>query len=217
MLTVISSNCSCASPLQTWIQEYGYQLLFMPLGVEDFFLNLGKGGREGGKGKGGREGRSHGFFSGGREGNQLLPQSIKRDHRKLTAYWWLVREGGGGDGVIWMLQSSVSKFHCGTTKILKPLPPMINNDQSLSLSWMKNILLKSYFYFHCFLWDNLTCLSPQEVRVNLDAAIASALTENWLMTPRSLRMPFIVRWTIVLSHFPCFFTGQSPSQGAVQE
>ena len=207
MLTVISSNCSYASPLQTWIQEYGYQLLFMPLGVEDFFLNLG----------GGREGRSHGFFSGGREGNQLLPQSIKGEHRKLTAYWWLVREGGGGDGVIWMLQSSVSKFHCGTTKILKPLPLMINNDQSLNLSWMKNILLKSYIYSHCFLWDNLTCLSPQEVRVNLDAAIASALTENWLMTPRSLRMPFIVRWTIVLSHFPCFFTGQSPSQGAVQE
>ena len=49
----------------------------MPLGVEDFFLNVGGGGREG---------RSHGFFSGGREGNQLLPQSIKRDHRKLTAY-----------------------------------------------------------------------------------------------------------------------------------
>lgn len=47
----------------------------MPLGVEDFF-----------KFGGGREGRSHGFFSGGREGNQLLPQSIKRDHRKLTAY-----------------------------------------------------------------------------------------------------------------------------------
>ena len=38
-----------------------------------------------GGGRGG-EGRSHGFFSGGREGNQLLPQSIKRDHRKLTAY-----------------------------------------------------------------------------------------------------------------------------------
>ena len=206
MLAVISSNCSSASPLQTWIQEYGYQLLFMPLGVEDFFFNWG-----------GREGRWNGFFSGGREGNQLLPQSIKGEHRKLTAYWWLVREGGVGDGVIWMLQSRVSKFHCGTTKILKPLPLMINNDQSLNLSWMKNILLKSCIYSHCFLWDNLTCLSPQEVRVNLDAAIASDLTENWLMTSRSLRMPFIVRWTIVLSHFPCFFTGQSPSQGAVQE
>ena len=42
MLAVISSNCSSASPLQTWIQEYGYQLLFMPLGVEDFFFNWGE-------------------------------------------------------------------------------------------------------------------------------------------------------------------------------
>ena len=50
----------------------------MPLGGGGFFFKRG-GGRGG-------EGRSHGFFSGGREGNQLLPQSIKRDHRKLTAY-----------------------------------------------------------------------------------------------------------------------------------
>ena len=206
MLTVISSNCSSASPLQTWIQEYGYQLLFMPLGVEDFFFNLWGG--------------SHMvFFFRGKGGESVVAAEYKGGPQKIDCLLMASqgRGGGGGDGVTWMLQSSVSKFHCGTTKILKPLPPMINNDQSLSLSWMKNILLKSYFYFHCFLWDNLTCLSPQEVRVNLDAAIASALTENWLMTPRSLRMPLIVRWTIVLSHFPCFFTGQSPSQGAVQE
>lgn len=206
MLTVISSNCSYASPLQTWIQEYGYQLLFMPLGVEDFFLNLGGGGRGG-----------HMVFFRGKGGESVVATEYKEGPQKIDCLLMASQGRGGGDGVIWMLQSSVSKFHCGTTKILKPLPPMINNDQSLSLSWMKNILLKSYFYFHCFLWDNLTCLSPQEVRVNLDAAIASALTENWLMTPRSLRMPFIVRWTIFLSHFPCFFTGQSPSQGAVQE
>ena len=207
MLTVISSNCSYASPLQTWIQGYGYQLLFMPLGVEDFFLNLG--GREGGE--------VTWFFFRGKGGESVVATEYKEGPQKIDCLLMASQGRGGGDGVIWMLQSSVSKFHCGTTKIFKPLPPMINNDQSLSLSWMKNILLKSYFYFHCFLWDNLTCLSPQEVRVNLDAAIASALTENWLMTPKSLRMPFIVRWTIVLSHFPCFFTGQSPSQGAVQE
>lgn len=205
MLAVISSNCSSASPLQTWIQEYGYQLLFMPLGVEDFFFNWGRGGEV------------KWFFFRGKGGESVVAAEYKGGAQKIDCLLMASQGRGGGDGVIWMLQSSVSKFHCGTTKILKPLPLMINNDQSLNLSWMKNILLKSYIYSHCFLWDNLTCLSPQEVRVNLDAAIASALTENWLMTSRSLRMPFIVRWTIVLSHFPCFFTGQSPSQGAVQE
>lgn len=41
-----------------------------------FFFLIGGGGRGG----------EMVFFSGGREGNQLLPRSIKGEHRKLTAY-----------------------------------------------------------------------------------------------------------------------------------
>ena len=98
MLTVISSNCSYASPLQTWIQEYGYQLLFMPLGVEDFFLNLG----------GGEGGEVTWFFFRGKGGESVVATEYKEGPQKIDCLLMASQGRGGGDGVIWMLQSSVN-------------------------------------------------------------------------------------------------------------